>query len=73
MEDGEVHAGTPDKWSQDNKARQEQGLPKSPEVNSSDSADQNDGKGDGGLKGTDISATTDAETSEREQGKRTTM
>lgn len=26
---GEVHADTPDKWSADDKARQEQGLPKS--------------------------------------------
>ena len=27
---GEVHADTPDKWSDDDKARQEGGLPKSP-------------------------------------------
>ena len=25
---GEVHADTPDKWSEDDEARQEQGLPK---------------------------------------------
>ena len=28
---GEVHADTPDKWSDDDKGRQERGLPKSPE------------------------------------------
>ncbi len=70
---GEGHADTPDKWSEDDKARQEQGLPKSPDGNGSASADQNDGKGHGALKGTDTPATTDAGTSEREHGKRTTM
>ena len=48
---GEVHADTPDKWSEDDVARQERGVP----------------------KGTDTPATTDAETMEREKGKRTTM
>jgi hypothetical protein len=70
---GEVHADTPVKWSEDDKACQEQGLRDSPDVNSSASADQNDGKGHGALKGTDTPATTDAGTSEREHGKRTTM
>ena len=28
---GEVHADTPDKWSDDDTARQERGLPKSPD------------------------------------------
>jgi hypothetical protein len=64
---GEVHADTPDKWSEDDKAKQKQGLPQSP------SANRNDGKGHGELKGTDTPATTDAEYSEREKGKRTTM
>ena len=27
---GEVHADTPDKWSEDDQARQDRGLPKSP-------------------------------------------
>jgi hypothetical protein len=50
---GEVHADTPDKWSQDDQARQEQGLPKNPDVNRSESADQHDRKGHGALKGTE--------------------
>ena len=66
---GEVHADTPDKWSEDDEARQEKGLPKSPDVNSSHSADQNDSKDHGALKGTDTPATTDAEISQRRHGK----
>ena len=63
---GEVHADTPDKWSNDDIARQEKGLPKDPDPTG-------DSKGHGPLKGTDTPATTDAEIIEREKGKRTTM
>ena len=69
---GEVHADTPDKWSQDDKARQEQGLPKSPDVNSSIQLIRTTARVTA-LKGTDTPATTDTETSEPEHGKRTTM
>ena len=65
---GEVRADTPAKWSPDDTARQEQGLPNSPDPNS-----EPKGQGHGPLKGTDTPATTDAETIEREKGKRTTM
>jgi hypothetical protein len=38
---GEVHADTPDKWSDDDQARQEQGLPKTPATrNSPDPAER---------------------------------
>jgi hypothetical protein len=75
---GEVHADTPDKWSEDDKARQEQGLPNKKadvarhEQNSPNQADH-EGKGHGPLKGTDTLATTDVEYIDREKGKRTTM
>ena len=40
---------------------------------SSDRSEEDQSKGHGPLKGTDTLATTDAETIERERGKRTTM
>jgi len=43
-----------------------------PETSSS-AGDQNERKGHESIKGTDTLATTDAETMEREKGKRTTM
>lgn len=66
---GEVRADTPDKWSDDDTARQEEGLPKA----GSKPARENDATGRVPVKGTDTPATTDVETSEREKGKRTTM
>ena len=77
---GEVRADTPDKWSEDDTARQEHGLPGKSvgrdgreEKNPSAQAEQSEGKGHGPLKGTDTLATTDAESIEREKGRRTTM
>ena len=61
---GEVRADTPDKWSDDDTARQEHGLP-------DNSAPDNGNSGR--LEGTDTPSTTDAEIIEREKGKRTTM
>ena len=63
---GEVRADTPDKWSEDDTARQEEGLPTSEST-------QERAKGHGPMKGTDTLATTDLEYIDREKGKRTTM
>ena len=63
---GEVHADTPDKWSEDDTARQERGQSQGEDEHSRR-------KGHDGLKGTDTPATTDASYIDREKGKRTTM
>jgi hypothetical protein len=76
---GEGRADTPDKWSEDDTARQEHGRPSKNaggdgrQEHLPDQAEQNQAKGHGPLKGTDTLATTDAEYIEREKGKRTTM
>src|SRR5688572_11856319 len=70
---GEVRADTPDKWSEEDTARQEKGLPTSDSDENQPRADENQPKGHGPLKGTDTLATTDVAYIDREKGKRTTM
>jgi len=63
---GDVRPDTPDRKSEDDTARQEQGAPTS-------EPEQGQGKGHGPLKGTDTLATTAVSYIDREKGKRTTM
>ena len=71
---GEVRADTPDKWSKDDTARQEQGLPKQKVDRGREEApERSQAREQSPAKGTDTLATTDADVIEREKGKRTTM
>ena len=61
---GDVRADTPGA-TRDSDVSEDQWSPEQPE--------QSQGKGHGPLKGTDTPATTDADSIDREKGKRTTM
>jgi hypothetical protein len=71
---GEVRADTPDKWSEDDTARQEHGLPeKKVDRGREEQPAQSQTREQSPAKGTDTLATTEADVIEREKGKRTTM
>ena len=63
---------TPGQMDREDDVRDKEDLGEEDRI-SSDRSEEDQSKGHGPLKGTDTLATTDAETIQRERGKRTTM